>query len=68
MSAKISSRDAIARRVVEARRQGTQIDKPKYDEVDDLLDIVLESTRREAERGAAKLHEIATTLRGGRTT
>lgn len=61
---KTSSRDAIARRVVEARRQGSQIAKPAYDEVDDLLDVVLETTRREAEQGAAKVSEIATTLRG----
>ena len=67
MSAKVSSRDAIARRVVEARRQGTQIDKPKYDEVDDLLDVVLESARKEAEQGAQKIHAIAATLRGART-
>lgn len=67
-AAKTSSRDAIARTVVEARRKGAPIAKPKYEEVDDLLDVVLETTKRAAEQGAAKMHEIATTLRDRRAT
>lgn len=67
-AAKTSSRDAIARTVVEARRKGAPIAKPRYDEVDDLLDVVLEETRSAAERGMTKVREIATTLRERRTT
>jgi len=65
---KTSSRDVIARSVVEARRRGAPIAKPKYDEVDDLLDVVLETTRRAAERGADQVSAIATTLRGKQQT
>lgn len=56
--ARDSSRAAISRRVIEARRKGTKVDV-EYDEVPAFLDGVLETCRATTEAGAEKIRTLA---------
>lgn len=56
--ARDSSRAAISRRVIEARRKGTKIDI-EYDEVPGLLDSVLDACKTTCETNTARVRDLA---------
>lgn len=56
------SPEAIEERLLEAYRRGSNIEDLEYDEVTGLLDVVLARTKRAADAGAQKIHEVTQTL------